>query len=166
MERRWVILSIIAGILLWLACLGCFGFVWSRLFVTDLDVVNDSGEDLRITPIGMWQGSGQYGPLPRFDNRVPFLPSRNWSDLPQAAGTRITIHYCWDDINFRHILIRKTSGELLILDTDKRGNLHECWTPKQSEYRIPPLDDLATAPDELIPCAGGSPVTYSGMKEY
>jgi len=137
------------------------------VFLESFEMYNDSGVDVWVTPIGMCEGSGKYGPLPRFRNHYPpGLPSRQDHDIPLKAGGSVTITYDCDDINFRHILVRTDSDEVLILDTDKMGDLDSCYGPQQDAYGIPPLDQLQKVPAELVPCAKGESVSYSGMVEY
>ena len=136
-------------------------------FLASFDVVNDSGQDVWVTPIGMWEGAGEYGPLPRYRDR---FPPAVWvgpaSDLALARNARLKITYDYDDINFRHILVRAASGDVFIVDTDRRGSLHLCYGPQQSTYRIPPLAELSGAPAELLPCVNVDSVSYSGAKQY
>lgn len=135
-------------------------------FLADFEIINDSGRDVRVTPIGMWQGSGRYSSLPRYrDSYPPVLPCQSHV-VPVAAGRSVRITYDWDDINFRHILVRTSSGGVFMLDTDNKGTLGSCYAAEKERYRIPPLGDLRRAPARLIPCTRGASVLYSGAKEY
>lgn len=138
-------------------------------FLASFEVANDSGSGVLITPIGMAQGSGLYMPLPRYKDAfppaVPMLGARH--NIPVGAGQTVRITYDWDDINFRHILVKTGDGRILILDTDKMGGRDGCYDPQQSSYRIPPLAELPLASSELAPCAEkGRAVVYSGAVEY
>jgi hypothetical protein len=135
-------------------------------FLTTFRVANESGEDLRITPIGMWEGSGRYGPLPMYRNASPPAWPRKGHGLRLPAGKSISITYDWDDINFRHILVKGRGDRILILDTDRMGTLTGCCPPAKERYVIPKLKELRPAPKELVPCFRGKDVAYSGAKEY
>ena len=131
------------------------------IVMTRFEVVNESGVDLWITPIGMWEGTegtGGYGPLLIFCNRFPPAIPRAWfsHDLPVKSGKSRTVMYENDDVNVRHILVRTEAGDLFIVDTDS----------EKDKYEIPPLASLPKAPSELLPCAEGEYVTYSGAVEY
>ncbi len=130
-------------------------------FLVSFEMYNGSGRDVWVTPIGMWEGSGEYGPLPRFrkigGGAYPY--SKN-HDLHLATGETLAYTYDWDDINFRHILVRDARGKVLILDTDKQGGLHVCCAAQQTRYTIPPLSTLSQAPPELVPCTKGRTVRW------
>lgn len=168
-----VIGLVILGIGLLIALFVAFVLVtapWNPMvlaFIATFEMYNDSGVDVWVTPIGMCEGSGEYGPLPRYRDRYPpALWSRQDHDVPLEAGDSVRITYDMDDINFRHILVRTGSEDVFILDTDKMGDRHSCYGPQQDAYGIPPLDQLEKAPAELLPCAKGESVSYSGMVEY
>ncbi len=136
-------------------------------FLNDFIVVNESGENLWMTPIGMLANRGEYCPIGRYrDNFPPVRYLEPSYDIPIKAGGSIKITYDWDDVNFRHILVRKNSNDIFILDTDKRGTLYSCYPPEKKKYTIPPLKDLLGAPSELFPCVENKCINYSGKKEY
>jgi hypothetical protein len=140
------------------------------VFLVSFEVVNESEEHVWVTPIGMLEGSGEYGPLPRYRApRLPALPLRGRGrhyEIPLRAGESVKITYDWDDINFRHILVRTESGDVLIVDTDKLGTRGSCYAAQKSRYAIPSLQKLRRAAGELAPCAEGQRVAYSRAKEY
>ncbi len=160
-------LAILMAILLPLFALAMLCNPLLLAFLTKFDIVNEAGVDVWVTPIGMCEGSGRYGPLPMFHNRFPpAIPKLSRHDIPLESGESLTVIYDWDDINFRHVLVRTGSGDVLILDTDKKGNLHSCYGPQKDKYVIPSLADLSNAPPELVPCIEGRTVPYSGAVEY
>ncbi len=136
-------------------------------FLESFEIVNNSGEDIHVTPIGMVEGSGRYAPLPRYGDEFPpavrMEPSYN---IFLKAGSVLRITYDMDDINFRHILVRTGENRVLIVDTDRRGTLMTSYGPKNKHYQVPTLEQLQTAPEEVIPCTRGQYVQFSGMKEY
>jgi len=168
-KRLIVVICIVTGIPVALGGIGLLLLCNPMLltFLTSFEIRNESGMDVRVTPIGRWEGTGDYGPLPRYWNRTPpAIPSRRGHDIPIKAGGRLKIIYDWDDINFRHLLVRSGSGEVYITDTDKKGTLHYCYAAQHSSYRIPPLKEMQKAPDELLPCTRGEDVRYSGAADY
>ncbi len=120
-RSKWLVVSIWIPVGLLIA----FGGLYLLLlcnpmllgFLTSFEICNESGVDIWVTPIGAWQGSaGLYGPLPRYWNQSPpAIPSRQDHDIPIKTGERLEIIYDWDDINFRHLLVRVSSGEVYIL---------------------------------------------------
>ncbi|MCD4784548.1 MAG: hypothetical protein K8T10_12065 [Candidatus Eremiobacteraeota bacterium] len=137
-------------------------------FKASFNIVNKSGEDMRITPIGMWEGKeGYYGPLPRFyDKYPPMIPNLRNHSIKLKANQKLKYTYDWDDINFRHILIERKNREIYILDTDKMGTSGACIGPQKKSYEIPHPIMLETAPPELIPCTKGKEIKYSGAVQY
>ena len=136
-------------------------------FLVSFDVINESGEEIVIMPIGMVEGTERYGPLPRFSStRAPAKPIDRREPISISIGDRATIVYDYDDINFRHILIRDRYGTIYIVDTDKKGNISSCYGPQERRYSVPLLKDLRHAPDELLPCFDGKYVRYSVAVEY
>jgi len=136
------------------------------VFLQSFEMYNGSGAEVWATPIGMREGSGRYGPLPRYKSKdAPAFGSRQTHDIHLRPGESVTIVYDCDDINFRHILVRTASGRVLIVDTDRMGGLHACYGPQREEYEIPPLGQLSDAPEELVPCARGAIVRHV-IREY
>lgn len=169
-RKTWLfaVLGFPAGLLLLLGLFIASSFIFDpynpmRLaFLANFEICNDSGVDVWVTPIGMWEGSGAYGPLPRYDrDEAPAYRSRQRCDIPVKAKGAVRIIYDWDDINFRHLLVRTAGGDVYLTDTDKNGDLHSCYSPSQERYRIPPLAEMQKAPAELLPCTRGESVTYS-----
>jgi len=137
------------------------------VFLAEFQIVNESQVGVWVTPIGMREGSGEYGPLPMFHSRsLPAIPKLSNHDIWVGPGESLTVVYDWDDINFRHTLVRTESGRVLIVDTDKMSNLHSCYGPQQEKYVIPPLAELRQASPELLPCIKGESVVYSKEVEY
>lgn len=156
-----LVVLLILGLALAIAFNPFLGF-----FLTSFQVTNASGSDLEIMPIGMWNGSDDYGPLPRYRSaRPPYIPCLR-RPISLRAGETARIVYDWDDINFRHVLVKDTAGRLRILDTDKRGTRGYSYAPQRDRYIIPRLNDLSSAPQELLPCFAGESVTYSAAKQY
>lgn len=136
-------------------------------FVSEFEIVNESGQFIRVTPVGMMEGDGRYCPLGAYYLRLPDgEKKRHPHDIGLKAGESIKILYDMDDINFRHILIRNASSEIFIMDTDKRGNLHYCYGAEKDKYVIPALTHLSRASAELFPLINDKCVYYSGAREY
>ena len=136
-------------------------------FLEDFTIVNESGTDLTIMPIGMVEGTGRYGPLPRYDRSTVGARPVAWrKTLHLAAGEAVKIVYDYDDINFRHILVMDGAGNCYNLDTDKRGTTLHCYGPQQTRYTIPPVTELGPTPKELMPAFHGRAVPYSGARSY
>jgi hypothetical protein len=159
---RWVLLALVV----WAAVLYLGGSLFALVFVTDFRLTNNSGDDLLVTPIGMAEGDGEYVPLPQFRTAsIPLLRVRGLRrELP--AGRVIRVVYDADDVNFRHVLVENTRGQVYLMDTDKRGSLRVCYRNQQTEYTVPPLASLPRAPDELLPLLQGKAVHYSRALEY
>ncbi len=130
-------------------------------YLEEIEIINASGEKIWITPIGMLESSGKYGPLPRYtDKSFPAIPRGAAHNIKIKPRQYIKLIYNWDNINFRYILIYSKNGGVYIMETDKRGDLYTTYPPKQKRYIIPPLKELRQAPRELHPCMKGKYVKY------
>jgi hypothetical protein len=135
-------------------------------YLEEIEIINASGEKIWVTPIGMLESSGKYGPLPRYtDKSFPAFPRGTATNIRLKPRQYVKIIYSWDNINFRYILIYTKNGGTYIMETDKRGDLRTTYPPKQKQYVIPPLNQLSQAPKELLPCMKGKYVKYK-IEEY
>jgi hypothetical protein len=162
-----VVLLFNIGPFLWLRVMNAFNPM-QLSFLESFYIVNSSGERIEVMPIGMLEGSGRYGHLPRYRNSFPpaiRISASQPINLAPEAEAKVT--YDYDDINFRHILIRDQMGNTYILDTDKKGTISTSYGPQKDRYIIPSLKETLYAPKELIPCFNGEYVTYKeGFVEY
>ena len=165
--RHTVLLGVglLSLVLLGVGGMALLGFTFQASFVSGFGVVNDSGESVEFVPIGMWEGSGETGPLPQCRPSFPHIWLRH-QPVSLPAGATARVFYDWDDINFRHLLVRNSSGRLFILDTDKVGSTQLCYAPQRDAYRVPPLKKLRPADRVLAPCFGGRTVAYAGARQY
>ena len=149
-----------------IALTGCPGI--AAAFLATFEIRNDSGEPVWVTPIGMTEGSGRFGPLPRYNRQEGSTRSNpNRTRLLLKPGESVAVTYDTDDINFRHILVRPARGPLRILDTDHMGTLGACYGPQKALYAIPSLRTLLPAPIDLEACETGSYVPYPPLRiEY
>lgn len=135
-------------------------------YLEEIEIINASGEKIWITPIGMLESSGRYGPLPRYTNKsFPAIPRGSAHNIKLKPRQYVKLIYNWDSINFRYILVYTKNGGTYIMETDKRGDLRTTYPPMQRRYIIPPLSELKQAPRELIPCLKGKYVKYR-IEEY
>lgn len=170
-KRTIVVLMIVGGITsvpLALLVLVLFLLTFAYLpFLSQFEIVNQTGQQISVTPIGVWAGSGEYGPLPTFFSALPSIPY--WRkgvryDIPLAQSASVRVLYDMDDIQFGDILVRAESGEVLILVTGEiDGGC--CTGALKDRYEIPPLAELPKAPPELLPCIDGETVSYSVVLE-
>lgn len=139
------LLRVVGFILLPLFCLTClltFSVVnpLGMAFLTSFEVVNSTGEDLIITPIGARGAEGRRGTLPISSSSQFYLMSPQRGEFPLPAGSTLSLTYDWDDVQFSEIVCRRRDGSYLVLPT----GLH----PTQGQYRQPPtkrfeISDLA-----------------------
>lgn len=119
-------------------------------FLTEFTIVNETSEELSVTPIGAIGRDGQRSPLPysRFRNLV--VLSSKVNDFQIAAHSDRSFVYDWDDIQFCEILVRNKAGVFRVLPT----GLH----PTQGQYRqtevdrfvITNFDDLEAATETQL----------------
>ena len=117
-------------------------------FMTDLRIVNDSGETVWVTPVGIPSSACGYATLPRF--RYLLLAAIPWASPTEVEldpGEAFEFTYDWDDVQFVGILVGTGNGDLRYLETDFRPGC--CWAPHCEEYMIPEMDRIPTAPAEM-----------------
>jgi hypothetical protein len=113
-------------------------------FVTQFDVVNQSGEPVHVTPIGTTE-SGRTAALPQYAARLPALPALRDANHPIPAGGTLTIRYDWDDINFTELRVRGADGVERVFPTDPLPTTRGYYANRQGQYVIPPLKTLPPA---------------------
>lgn len=99
-------------------------------FLTSFEVVNSTHEDLVITPIGARGPDGRRGILPISSSSRLYVMSSQRGEFPLLAGSKLSLTYDWDDVQFSEIVCRRLDGSHLVLPT----GLH----PTQGQYRQPP----------------------------
>ncbi len=164
------------------ALFGCIGFVGGALaiaatllagclvlltfvcgpFISQFNIVNNSGAEVSVTPIGMGDRTSEYSFLPTYASALPSIPyvARGFTyDISLEPSESVRIIYDMDDVQFGHILVRSKSGEVFIVVTGEVDG-HCCCGPEKETYEIPPLSHLPKAPPELVPCIEGEQVLY------
>lgn len=129
-------------------------------FLEDFSVRNSSGEAIRVTPIGEWDGGGRWAPLPQYEDDEPparMPPEPGTIELGPGASGSIT--YDWDDIAFRALLVEDARERVYIVWIDEGGGC--CSPPYQEEYKIPPLKEAEVCPPQLLPLLEGDEVAWS-----
>jgi hypothetical protein len=121
----------------------------ATVFLTDFTVENQSGEPLKITPVGTIGKEGRRRTLPMsaFSNLdVPSLRDRSF---PLAPGTHRRFTYDWDDIQISEILIVPRSGAARQLIIDPTPTERQYHLPKTNVFVVPQLDTLPIATPEV-----------------
>lgn len=161
------LIALAIGIFVWIyvyLCIGTFGQTMLLAFLTDVTLINQSGEKVNVTCLGVCQGGGSSGAkvlssLPLYRRRK-FI-NLEWAEsigsavnIPLAPSEEKTICYDFDDINFCWILIRGESGNYKVIRTGLSDDpAHCCSPPLKKVFIIPPLSTLPDAPKELIEVA-------------
>ncbi|MBU4190037.1 MAG: hypothetical protein KJ886_03455 [Candidatus Thermoplasmatota archaeon] len=135
-------------------------------FWTDVSFENDSGEEIKITPIGIVEGAEKIGPI--FSIKKPSLffskPEKN-TRFHLGVNDSIKITYDWDDQNLQFVIIEYPDEDIRILKLD--GEMWEnitykegggCNPPDQDNYSIPPRSTLPPCPEILKPTINGEQV--------
>ncbi|MEZ6191648.1 MAG: hypothetical protein R3C45_10205 [Phycisphaerales bacterium] len=99
-------------------------------FITDIHITNNTGNPIKITPIGTLGPAGRRGPLPIYRSASPAYRSEQQGGFPiPANGGTIEVFYNWDDINFSEIVIEDHAEQLaqLVVDPNPTQNqYHPC----------------------------------------
>jgi hypothetical protein len=122
-------------------------------FQTSFIVRNDSGEELKIVPVGVRAVRGDYAQLPRSLLSRPLLPSGG-GPIDLAAGAVVKIRYDWDDINFSDVAILDKHGDVrqynVLADA---ATIPCCALPVATDITIPALATVPTATPEVAQAA-------------
>lgn len=75
-------------------------------FVRTCVIVNQSSQDLWVTPVGIPEGGRTYSLLPRYlDATPPLIPHWRRSNVLVRANSTIAYTYDSDDVTFSHICV-------------------------------------------------------------
>ncbi|MCK4455247.1 MAG: hypothetical protein KAU99_02740 [Thermoplasmata archaeon] len=131
-------------------------------FWTDVTFENESGEEIRITPIGVIQGSDYIGPINRFKRDIFFVHVQN-KRFRMDAGESLKLTHDMDDQNMQFILVEFPGDDIRIVKMDEEFWESEsyrscCWAPQEDTYTIPPSLQLPSCPGILRPAIDGHDV--------
>ena len=127
-------------------------------FMATIELRNDSGVDLTVTPVGTAEGGRSFRPLPRYElSGADISVSRHPTRIFIAAGTSISYTYDTDDYNFRLLVVRPEKGQPRVLLTDFKDALAQqcCYGPQQEVYAVPELRTLPAVPPDLLAVESG-----------
>jgi len=115
------------------------------MFATSFEVLNGSGEDVRIWVAGTGE-SGQLGLLPLYASTMPAIPAFRNGGFRLTPGDTVRIKYDWDDYNFTMIIVRNQADQLFVHLVDTEDPQPGCcWRHRKERYQIPPLSQLRAA---------------------
>jgi hypothetical protein len=149
--RTLGIIAVEVGVVLSLALLLLNFNPFLIAFETSITIANDSGRDIKVSPVGIAQGSGKLYPLPRHAFTAPFLPAIRLGrfDLPSKAA--LEIRYDWDDIIFTSVVIEAAGSRPRELIIEPFARVEDCcYVPKNVTPRVPNLDSLPLARPEAL----------------
>ncbi len=104
-------------------------------FLFPFEVVNYSGEDLSITPIGARGPTGTRGTLPISRWGHAWSASNQRTDFALPAGQTVRLVYDCDDVQFTELVCRRADGSHFIVPTG--------LDPVAEQYRAPPTARFA-----------------------
>lgn len=149
----------ILGFLGFIQMLDQFGF-W-----TDVTFENESGEEIRITPIGVLQGSDYIGPINVYKRDIFFVPVQK-ERFRVGAGESLKLTHDMDDQNMQFIIVEFPEDDIRIVKMDEGFWETEtyrscCWAPREDTYAIPPRLQLPSCPGILSLAIGGQDVALT-----
>ncbi|MBN1490099.1 MAG: hypothetical protein JXA69_09295 [Phycisphaerae bacterium] len=118
-------------------------------FITTFTVRNDSGQTVRITPIGTYRLEGRRGRLPMYLSTFPAIPAPQNGEFVLEADESREFRYDWDDVNFSEIAVCAADGELYELIVDPQPTKNQYHAPAQTLFAIPPMDQLRPATPDV-----------------
>ena len=118
--------------------------VW--MFQTSFEVINQSGEVVYVTPVGVVPGSPQRWTLPLSWWSIPMIPRADCGDFRLPPGSTKVFRYDWDDINFSEVVVRNDLGswhQFVVLPEATAQPC--CGGPALDRIFVPPLAQLPLA---------------------
>lgn len=156
-----VVALCILGFLGMMQLLDQFGF-W-----TDVAFENESGEEIRITPIGIIQGSDYIGPINVYKRDIFFVPVQK-ERFRMDAGESLKLTHDMDDQNMQFIIVEFPGDDVRIVKMDEEFWESEtyrscCWAPREDTYAILPRLQLSACPGILRPAIDGHDVEVTSQ---
>jgi hypothetical protein len=139
-----LICIIVSGPFVALSCLILMNSVnpMQLAFLTSFKVENQSGQDVRITPIGSVGANGRKKHLPIYMTAFPAFPAVKTGKFHLKNGQTIKIRYDWDDINFSEIAIASKHDQFYQLVIDSNPTENQYHPPQTKHFVIPALETL------------------------
>jgi hypothetical protein len=120
-------------------------------FETSITIANDSGRAIKVSPIGIAEGSGRLSPLPQYAFMAPAFPAIRLGGFDLASGSELEIGYDWDDIIFTSVVIEAEGLKPRELIVEPLAKVESCcYVPKNVSPRITNLDSLPLARPEAV----------------
>lgn len=163
-EKKWKKGALTLGILVFILIVIYTSHLLYNLMASwdEVTVVNESGEEVWLTPIGSKKGNKEIGPLEGIHKQYPFQSVRNTRIHLPSNDSRV-IKYDYSEQNLQFIIVEFADGTLGILKIEEV--LWEtldynrcCLQSKQTNATIPLKSTIITCPDELEPAHGGKDV--------
>jgi len=154
-----------------LCILGFLGIMqllsWTFGFWTDVTFENESGEEIRITPIGVIQGLNYIGPIKAY-KRDFFFDHVQSKRFRMDAGESLKLTHDMDDQNMQFIIVEFPGDDVRIVKMDKgfwetKTYRSCCWAPREDTYSIPPRLQLPACPGILRPAIEGQDVELTSQ---
>lgn len=151
-KRALLIGIILTGPFALLCCLLLLNSVnpMQLAFITRFTVENQSGQTLRITPIGTRGDEGYKGRLPILMTTFPALPSFRSGGYSLKPGKSVKITYDWDDVNFSEIAVQTEDGSLYEFVVDPNPLLNQYHSPESNHFIISDSAILQPARSHII----------------
>ena len=149
--RRIGAVAIVSGFLLSAALLLLNFNPFNFAFQTPITITNESGREIKVSPIGIAEGNGELFPLPRHQFALPIVPAVRQGRFFLRKGEVLDLTYDWDDIIFTSVVIEAeglTPRELII---EPGARVEDCcYVPKNTTPVVSNLDHLPFARPQAI----------------
>ena len=166
-------------ILFWVSCLGLPVSLFTGLlvalnlfnvvnpmaigFLTRFEVMNDSGDDFKVTPVGVVGRRGDRETLPLKMARFLNIPTIQDRSFAVVAGARRSFIYDYDDIQFSELLIVPSHGPAREIVVDPNPTVRQYRRPATNRFVVPALETLPLARPEVL--AVRDNLSYAGISK-
>ena len=128
-------------------------------FWTDVTFINQSGESIIVTPIGITEGGKEIGPLHTMKTTFFWEHAKN-RQFHINENESLKISYDMDDQNLQFLIIEFSNDDIRILFIDREtwNNTSYktcCATPDKDKYYVPSKSEIPLCPKILQPTIQG-----------
>jgi hypothetical protein len=120
------------------------------VFMADAEIRNSTDETLRVTPLGVHEGTATRERLWTYTGRWPHFPAGDCSDVELPPGARLQVTYDNDSMWLSDVVIERADGTRLVRSVLRVGpEGPEDLDAARRPVVLDRIDDLA-APDAAV----------------
>lgn len=158
-KRIFCIVSVLIVIVIIVFLIITVWFIINSGYWTEVEFKNESGEEIRITPIGMVDGTNEIGPL--YIKKEFYESEAQNKRFKLKDDDSIKLQFHSSDQNLQFVIVEFSNDDIRILKIDSdfwenKSYQGGYFAPKKDKYSIPPKVELPDCPEVLKACINGT----------